>query len=104
MTNTLSYDWHDEEWIENRSRTNHFQQPKNVYEVHLGSWKRHVPPEGDDSYEPPTERGDLEQISFVPGNEEGGGYFYSYRDLAKELIPYVKDMGYTHLEIMPVMD
>jgi 1,4-alpha-glucan branching enzyme len=48
----------------------------NIYEVHLGSWKRH---EGEDG-------------------------FYTYRELAKELVPYVKEMGYTHVEILPVME
>ena len=39
---TLSYEWHDAEWLEKRAHTNHFEQPKNIYEVHLGSWKRHT--------------------------------------------------------------
>ena len=72
----LKYRWKDSKWIKHRESINQFASPMNIYEVHLGSWKRH---EGEDG-------------------------FYSYRELAKELIPYVKDMGYTHVEILPVME
>jgi 1,4-alpha-glucan branching enzyme len=75
----LDYEWHDAEWMEHRRNTNHFEQPKNIYEVHLGSWKRHI-------YRPTEEQ------------------FYTYTDIAEDLVPYAKKMGYTHLEIMPVME
>ena len=65
--------------MEKRACSNHFEQPKNIYEVHLGSWKRHIYRESEDQ-------------------------FYSYSDLAADLVPYAKKMGYTHLEIMPVME
>ena len=73
---SASYNWKDSKWMKNRAQTNLFAMPMNIYEVHLGSWKRY------------------------PG-EDG---FYSYKELADQLVPYVKDMGYTHVEIMPVME
>ncbi len=73
----LSYDWQDEEWIENRKKMNLDRTPISVYEVHLGSWKRKS--EKDDG-------------------------FYSYRKLAPMLAKYVKKQGYTHIELLPVME
>ncbi|MBQ2311104.1 MAG: 1,4-alpha-glucan branching protein GlgB [Firmicutes bacterium] len=75
----LDYEWHDGEWMDRRARSDHFRQPKNIYEVHLGSWKRH---------------------SGRPKEEQ----FYTYSEIAADLVPYAKKMGYTHLEIMPVME
>ncbi|MBR3301436.1 MAG: 1,4-alpha-glucan branching protein GlgB [Firmicutes bacterium] len=75
----LDYEWHDGEWMDRRSRSDHFRQPKNIYEVHLGSWKRHAG---------------------RPKEEQ----FYTYSEIAADLVPYAKKMGYTHLEIMPVME
>lgn len=72
----LSYEWKDEVWLENRKNKNLMNSPMNIYEVHLGSWKRH-----------PREDG-----------------FYSYKELCASLIPYVKSMGYTHIEILPLME
>lgn len=73
------YSWHDSGWMKYRKK--HFtrekvmEQPLNIYEVHLGSWKRH-----------------------------GDGTVLSYVELAHELAPYVKQMGYTHVELMPVSE
>jgi 1,4-alpha-glucan branching enzyme len=71
------YQWQDESWqTQKRQFCNHIDnKPLNIYEVHLGSWKR-------------TSTGD----------------FYSYRELAHDLIPYVREMGYTHIEIMPLTE
>ncbi|MCQ4638318.1 1,4-alpha-glucan branching protein GlgB [Anaerovorax odorimutans] len=77
----LSYAWSDDGWMKARKNQSHFQKPMNIYEVHLGSWKQK--PRAKDSQEPE---------------------FYAYRQLAKELTSYVRDMGYTHVELMPVME
>ena len=76
VVSDISYEWNDDEWISAREKRNTFTSPMNIYEAHLGAWQRE------------------------PGSEE----FYSYREIADRLIPYVKDMGYTHLELMPVME
>lgn len=69
------YEWHDEKWVEGRSGKNIYESPVNIYEIHAGSWKQY-----DD------------------------GIFYSYRALADALVPYVKKMGYTHIEFMPLTE
>ena len=69
---TLSYDWTDGEWMANRRALG---GPRNIYEVHAGSWRRH--PDGS---------------------------FYTWYELADALVPYIKDMGYTHLELLPVTE
>jgi 1,4-alpha-glucan branching enzyme len=74
----LDYEWHDAEWFRERDRAaSWLTQPMSIYEVHLGSWTR-VPDEGD--------------------------RYLTYRELAGRLIPYVKEMGYTHIELLPVME
>ncbi len=71
----IEYKWKDSKWYEKVRSQNILEQPVNIYEIHFGSWKQH-------------ENGD----------------FLSYRQMAKELVPYVKDMGYTHIEMMPIME
>ena len=73
------FKWSDESWMKRRGEVEDvYAQPMAIYEVHPGSWMRH------------------------PGREDDG--FYSYRDLAKALIPYVVDMGYTHIELMGISE
>lgn len=72
-----SYKWQDEGWKGERHWRTHRAGPIAIYEVHLGSWKRKT--------------------------DEGNRYL-TYRELAEELIPYVKDMGFTHLQLMPVSE
>lgn len=69
------YEWHDEKWVEGRNGKNIYESPVNIYEIHAGSWKQY-----DD------------------------GNYYSYRALADSLVPYVKKMGYTHIEFMPLTE
>ncbi len=71
------YQWNDTAWIEQRGKTKWHEKPISVYEVHLGSWKRNV---------------------------EQGNRWLTYRELADQLIPYVKEMGYTHIELMPIAE
>ena len=75
--NINDYDWHDEAWIAKRKATNFYDNPAAIYEVHLGSWRRD------------------------PADPER---FLSFRELADSLIPYVKKMGFTHIELLPVME
>ncbi len=71
------YSWSDAKWMEVRSKTDWLKRPVSVYEVHLGSWQRKI---------------------------EEDNRFLSYRELADTLIPYVLDLGYTHIELMPVAE
>ena len=88
----LAYDWQDKSWLEKRAKTNPQEQPVSVYEVHLGSWLH-------TSLEDEPENG---QAVAVP--HKSGARFLNYRELADKLIPYVRDMGYTHIELLPVTE
>jgi len=71
------YSWHDKDWLTKRSKTKPYDQPISTYEVHLGSWKRD------------------------PADPER---FLTYKEIADMLVPYVKEMGFTHIELMPLME
>ncbi len=73
----LDYQWNDHGWMRKRATTNTLAQPMSVYEVHLGSWRR---------------------------NSLEDNRFLTYRELAHELAEYVNEMGFTHVEFMPVME
>ena len=73
--NIYGYEWNDEAWFQYKKEHPHRHQPINVYEMNAGSWKKYA-----------------------------DGNFYSYRALADELVPYVKKMGYTHIEFMPLTE
>ena len=73
----LDYMWNDSDWMANRHRNNSLNAPFAVYEVHLGSWRR------------------------VP---EEGNRFLTYREMAHQLADYVNDMGFTHVELLPIME
>jgi 1,4-alpha-glucan branching enzyme len=75
VTAVGQYTWQDEAWLKARGTADWLHAPFNCYEVHLGSWRRNK-----------------------------HGHFLNYRELADELIPYVKDMGYTHIELLPVSE
>ncbi len=89
-----TYEWNDQEWLEKRPTEDPLKKPISVYEMHLGSWMHAssaVPPE---SGYPSVSAADLKP----------GARFLTYRELAEDLIPYVKEMGYTHIEMMPVAE
>ena len=69
------YDWRDETWVVDRNAGTRLDLPTSIYEVHLGSWRR-----------------------------KDDGSYLGYRDLADELVPYVVDMGFTHVELLPVTE
>jgi 1,4-alpha-glucan branching enzyme len=71
------YQWNDDEWMRTRPQIDSYNAPMSIYEVHIGSWQR-IPEDGNRSL--------------------------SYRELGDRLIPYVKEMGFTHIELMPVME
>ena len=70
-----SYSWNDSEWFNKRKENNISSSPMNIYEIHAGSWRKY--PDGN---------------------------FFNYQKLADELIPYLKDMHYTHVQLMPIME
>ncbi|WP_185148753.1 1,4-alpha-glucan branching protein GlgB [Chryseobacterium mulctrae] len=77
MVSTNWYEWSDQEWLEKRWQKNSLEAPISVYELHLGSWLR---------------------------NENNPEKFLNYRDIASKLVPYINEMGFTHVEFMPVME
>ena len=90
------YDWADGAYMKARAKRDMFKEPLNIFEVHLGSWRRH----GDEPQGEPRPDGTYPG----PGDPFPAqrGVVYSYDDLSVELVAYAKDMGYSHIEIMPV--
>lgn len=78
ITDLNGFEWSDDKWIAEKTAEDHYKVPVSIYEVHIGSWKKK-----DD------------------GTEEG---FYTYREIAPELASYVKEMGYTHVELMGIAE
>lgn len=77
IISTTWYEWNDKKWMASRWKKNNLEAPLSVYEMHLGSWMRGV----DDP-----------------------NRFFSYREIAERLVPYLKEMNFTHVEFMPVME
>ncbi|MBN3889088.1 MAG: 1,4-alpha-glucan branching enzyme [Nostoc sp. JL31] len=98
VTDLDAYSWSDEDWMERRRRTDPLNQPVSVYEVHLGSWLH------ASSAEPAKlPNGETEPVVVV-SELKPGARFLTYRELADRLIPYVKELGYTHLELLPIAE
>ena len=77
LVSTTWFEWNDKNWMSYRADKNSLKAPMSVYEMHLGSWMR-----GTDDPEK----------------------FFNYREIAERLVPYIKEMGFTHVEFMPVME
>ena len=77
ITDISKIKWTDKAWMDQRLKWDHKEKPMSIYEVHLGSWRKH------------------------PEDEDG---FYNYREFAKEIVKYVHDMGYTHIELMGIAE
>ncbi|MBZ4665556.1 1,4-alpha-glucan branching protein GlgB [Mahella sp.] len=75
VANPTPYSWNDDDWLNKRAQTDLYKSPLNIYEVHMGSWRRRE-----------------------------NGEFMTYAELADLLPKYAKDMGYTHIELMPLME
>jgi len=69
------YTWKDQNWMQQRASSDWLHQPFSAYEVHLGSWRRHI-----------------------------SGDFLTYREMAEQLVNYVKDLGYTHIQLLPITE
>ena len=75
VTTESDYAWHDESWLAGRANSNWLHQPMTVYEVHPGSWQKGT-----------------------------NGEFLNYRELAERLVPYVTELGFTHIELLPITE
>lgn len=74
VTNSFQYYWNDSKWMEQKQNRNIYTGPLSIYELHLGTWRTN------------------------------NGKLLNYREIAEKLVPYIKEMGYTHIELMPVME
>ncbi len=72
---SLDFEWNDKSWLKKRKKSSVYASPVNIYEVHAGSWQMHA-----------------------------DGNHLTYRELADSLVPYVKEMGYTHIELLPITE
>ncbi len=98
VTDLDSYHWHDNDWVEQRRHTDALTQPISIYEVHLGSWLHAASSE-------PAQLPNGETEPVVPVSElHTEARFLTYRELAQKLIPYVKELGYTHIELLPIAE
>ena len=77
ITDISKIKWTDKAWMDQRLKWDYKEKPMSIYEVHIGSWRKH------------------------PEDEDG---FYNYREFAKEIVKYVHDMGYTHIELMGIAE
>jgi len=93
-----SFTWNDGDWMEKRRHTEPLTQPISVYECHIGSWLHAAAAEP--ALLPNGEPEAVVQVSEL----NPGARFLTYRELAHKLIPYVKDLGFTHVELLPIAE
>ncbi len=92
-----SYQWHDDDWLDKRRHRDPLAQPVSIYEVHLGSWLH-----ASVGTKTRLFKGEGEAVSVSEGKPEAR--YLSYYELAETLIPYVKELGYTHIELLPIAE
>ena len=93
-----SFQWNDQSWISNRDNRDPLDQPISVYEMHLGSWM-HA------SSDDPFINSNGEHRAPVPAADmKPGSRLLTYKELANKVIPYVKERGFTHIELMPISE
>ncbi len=80
------YQWQDDKWREEKKHYDPYTSPISIYEVHLGTWKT------------------KKVTKLEPWETKSADEFYTYRELAEELVPYVKSLGYTHIELLPLAE
>ncbi|HEY9896530.1 MAG TPA: alpha-amylase family glycosyl hydrolase, partial [Candidatus Sericytochromatia bacterium] len=98
VTNLETYTWNDDDWMAQRRHSEPLTKPIAVYECHLGSWLHAA------SSEPALlPNGEPEPVVVV-SELKPGARFLTYRELAAKLIPYVKDLGFTHIELLPIAE
>jgi len=93
-----SFQWNDQSWMSNRDKRDPLEQPISVYEMHLGSWM-HA------STDDPFINSNGEPRAPVPAADmKPGSRLLTYKELANKVIPYVKERGFTHIELMPISE
>ncbi|UVK84994.1 1,4-alpha-glucan branching protein GlgB [Pseudomonas sichuanensis] len=80
VAGALAHDWRDEQWMAQRAQRHAYNAPLSIYELHAGSWR--------------CELDDTGEVA----------RFYNWRELAERLVPYVQELGFTHIELMPIME
>lgn len=93
-----AYTWNDQDWMEQRRHTDTLTQPISIYEMHLGSWLH------GSSAEPAIGADGKPEPVVLVSELKPGARFLTYRELADRLIPYVKELGFTHIELLPVAE
>ncbi|MBE7385335.1 MAG: 1,4-alpha-glucan branching enzyme [Leptolyngbya sp. SIO1E4] len=93
-----AYQWQDTGWMEKRRHLDPMTQPVSVYEVHLGSWLH------ASSAEPAIRPDGTTETAVQVADLKPGARFLTYRELADKLIPYVKELGFTHVELLPIAE
>jgi 1,4-alpha-glucan branching enzyme len=91
------YAWHDQNWMEQRRNAEALAQPISVYEVHIGSWLH-------EAYDTLPHHLHGKGQSVAVNEYKQGARFLTYVELAERLIPYVKELGYTHIELLPIAE
>jgi 1,4-alpha-glucan branching enzyme len=92
-----SYQWNDQDWLEKRRNTDPLTQPVSVYELHLGSW---LHTSIEDPLKQYGKNAEVVQVSELKPTAR----FLNYYEFAEKLVPYLKELGYTHIELLPVAE